>query len=36
MPTTTALIINAVMAHYAPDNVTFDLMPPLQVLGAGA
>jgi uncharacterized protein (TIGR02246 family) len=23
--------INAVMAHYATDNVTFDLRPPLQV-----
>jgi len=23
--------INALMAHYAPDNVTFDLRPPLQV-----
>jgi ketosteroid isomerase-like protein len=28
--------IGALMAHYAPDNVTFDLRPPLQVLGADA
>jgi ketosteroid isomerase-like protein len=28
--------INAVMAHYAPDNVTVDLRPPMQVLGADA
>lgn len=28
--------IDALMAHYAPDNVTFDLRPPTQVLGADA
>ena len=28
--------INALMAHYAPDIVTFDLRPPLQVQGADA
>lgn len=28
--------INALMAHYAPDIVTFDLRPPLQVHGADA
>jgi uncharacterized protein (TIGR02246 family) len=28
--------INALMAHYAPDNVTFDLRPPLQVQGVDA
>jgi uncharacterized protein (TIGR02246 family) len=28
--------IAALMAHYAPDNVTFDLRPPLRVLGADA
>jgi uncharacterized protein (TIGR02246 family) len=28
--------INALMAHYAPDNVTFDLRPPTQVRGADA
>jgi uncharacterized protein (TIGR02246 family) len=28
--------INALMAHYAPDQVTFDLRPPLQVQGADA
>jgi uncharacterized protein (TIGR02246 family) len=28
--------INALMAHYAPDVVTFDLRPPLQVSGVDA
>jgi uncharacterized protein (TIGR02246 family) len=28
--------INALMAHYAPDNVTFDCRPPLQVQGVDA
>ena len=28
--------INALMAHYAPDIVTFDLRPPLQVQGIDA
>src|SRR5262245_15022243 len=28
--------VNAVMSHYAPDIVTFDLAPPLQYRGAGA
>ena len=28
--------LNAVMSHYAPDNVAFDLTPPLQVRGADA
>jgi uncharacterized protein (TIGR02246 family) len=28
--------IDALMAHYAPDNVTFDLRPPTQVHGADA
>jgi uncharacterized protein (TIGR02246 family) len=28
--------IDALMAHYASDTVTFDLGPPLQVQGAGA
>jgi uncharacterized protein (TIGR02246 family) len=28
--------INALMTHYAPDMVTFDLRPPLQVQGADA
>ena len=28
--------INALMAHYAPDMVTFDFRPPLQVQGANA
>ena len=28
--------INALMAHYAPDMVTFDLRPPLQVQGVDA
>lgn len=28
--------INALMAHYAPDVVTFDFRPPLQVNGADA
>ena len=28
--------INALMAHYAPDMVTFDFRPPLQVQGADA
>src|SRR5215510_6636226 len=28
--------VNAVMSHYAPDVVAFDLAPPLQYRGAGA
>lgn len=28
--------INALMAHYAPDVITFDLRPPLQVQGVDA
>ena len=28
--------VDAVMAHYAADAVAFDVMPPLQVPGAGA
>jgi uncharacterized protein (TIGR02246 family) len=28
--------IDALMAHYAPDNVTFDFRPPLQVQGVDA
>ena len=28
--------IKALMAHYAPDNVTFDFRPPLQVQGVDA
>jgi uncharacterized protein (TIGR02246 family) len=28
--------IDALMAHYAPSNVTFDLRPPLQVQGVDA
>jgi uncharacterized protein (TIGR02246 family) len=28
--------LTALMAHYAPDTVTFDVRPPLQVQGVGA
>jgi uncharacterized protein (TIGR02246 family) len=28
--------VNALMAHYAPDIVTFDVRPPLQIQGADA
>src|SRR5450432_2793392 len=28
--------VNALMAHYAPDVLTFDLLPPLQYQGADA
>jgi ketosteroid isomerase-like protein len=28
--------IDTLMTHYAPDNITFDVQPPLQVLSANA